>query len=941
MKTKRTSLFIILIAAVVWLSPVKSAEASNVTMPAQIHEKVVETDIGPGVVHESRQRFTASGWWNINVIRIDLTNEYNSLGSLYNPLGVSNRDSISAMVEKNGAIAGINGDFYNYTPVPNSLGALIDNGKIISSPNKLPIFYLEDQEAFIDYFTTNMSLTNWRTAYQMPVMSINKVSNNFDTIMLFNSDWGEKSIGNRFHPDLTEFLVIDGMVVEKRTNGEPFTIPKDDSAFVMASRSSHVNNFEPGDRVILEISITPNHENLQFAISAGGMILIDGQPSNTDVVVAGNHPRTGMGISKRGDEVILVTIDGRDTYFQGVSQEMFGSIMRDLGAWNAVNLDGGGSTTMALKPSGESKATVVNKPSEGTQRLVVNGVGVFSSAPYGKPAYINVTADKDSLFTGESAKLNVKIYDRNHNLLSSNPSGIKWSVSRNSGSVSGGNFFADEAGIAKLDASYEGATGTIELRVLSQPEEIITTSDRINVAPGGTASLGILKGVSSGGYTGNLSYSNVKIETVGGIGEVRDGVLYASKNPGSGSIFIRSGNAVKTIYVSVGTQIMFVSSFENESEFSFSGYPAAVEGYVAASKEAIDGNRSIELGYDFSFGTGTRAAYIDFNTTPDGIPLPGSPSKISLWAYGDESGAWLRGTIIDAQNKSHTIDFAKTIDFVDWKQLEASISTDVTFPISLKRVYVAEVDESKQTVGNILIDNLSVFTPTPYDYSIVPQNTKVNDPLNANTSSNNGSYKMTVYSEPVISGNTLFARVVSTDRLVGLTQRLSGSDLGIQIGNMTQNFKSALIHSKTMTAGSTYGVERNRNLAVITLQAGSGGLRTQDSSQWTRLVQELEYGTEDNLVLIINRPISTFTDTMEAELFRELVAQAAEDGRNIFVVQSGSKNDSQLRDSVRYIELTGTKASKPDDLSSYSYFELVLDGRNVSYQVVRPFSLNN
>ncbi len=47
------------------------------------------------------------------------------------------------------------------------------------------------------------------------------------------------------------------------------------------------------------------------------------------------------------------------------------------GAYNAINLDGGGSTTMAIKPVDEQVTKVVNKPSEGGERRVVNGVGVF------------------------------------------------------------------------------------------------------------------------------------------------------------------------------------------------------------------------------------------------------------------------------------------------------------------------------------------------------------------------------------------------------------------------------------------------------------------------------------------------------------------------------------------------------------------------------------
>lgn len=936
MKIRKTTVLIMLIAAIIWLSPASLSEAANIQLPEKIYETVNKTPVSPGVVHENYQRFTASGWWNINVLRVDLTDKYTSVGSLFNPSGLSSRDSIGGMVEKKNAIAGINGDFYNFQPIPNSLGALVDNGRILSSPNHLPVFYLEDDEAFVDYFTTKITLTNWRSGYQLPVTTINKVSTNFDTIMMFNSNWGTKSIGNRFHQDLTEFLVVNDIVVDKRTGGAAFDIPADENAFVIASRSSWVNDFQPGDRVQLDISITPDLRNLQFAIGAGGIILKDGQATNTDVVVSGNHPRTGIGISKDSEEIILVTIDGRDSSFKGVSQEMFGAILKDMGAWNGVNLDGGGSTTMVVKPSGEAKATVVNKPSEGTQRLVVNGVGVFSSAPVGKADRLEISSVKSSVFIGESSALTVKIYDQYHNLIATNPSDIRWRVSGDVGRVNNGSFFAESSGIAKLTATYQGVTGEVEIRVLSSVVEISTTVDSFNVAAGGSRNLGKLIGIDKSGYSGELSYSNVSVSVKGNIGEFKDGVFYAARNVGAGSLILKSGDAVKTIKVSVGSQSMEVASFEEGINYRFSGYPAAVLGSAVPSTDAVDGKSSIELIYDFSKGEGTRAAYVDFLNTAKGIALPGSPVRIGLMVNGDSSGTWLRGTLLDSAGKSHVIDFSKAIDHKGWKQLEASVPDGVTYPVSLQRVYVAEVNEQKLTVGRILIDALTVHTPTPFDDSVEIISTKVQDPLEKTIQ---GGYRLAVYSEPSIVGNTLFSKIVSSSRLTGLIQRLNGANVGVQLGNMSQGFKSSISHNRVLSGGAVYGIHKEGELTVITLQASSEGIRAQDSSQWTRLMKEFNSG-ERNLILVINRSVTSFSDTMEASLLHKLLVEASESGRNVFVVQSGSKNISQLRDGVRYIELTGTKASTPYELSGYSYFELSIDGRNSNYQVVSPFKLS-
>ncbi|MFG1916973.1 phosphodiester glycosidase family protein [Micromonospora sp. NPDC048898] len=53
--------------------------------------------------------------------------------------------------------------------------------------------------------------------------------------------------------------------------------------------------------------------------------------------------------------------------------------MRTLGAHDAVNLDGGGSNTVAVREPGQAAATARNSPSDGTECLVANGIGIFLS----------------------------------------------------------------------------------------------------------------------------------------------------------------------------------------------------------------------------------------------------------------------------------------------------------------------------------------------------------------------------------------------------------------------------------------------------------------------------------------------------------------------------------------------------------------------------------
>jgi exopolysaccharide biosynthesis protein len=89
-------------------------------------------------------------------------------------------------------------------------------------------------------------------------------------------------------------------------------------------------------------------------------------------------PRTAAGISPDGRRVHLLVADGRSPVSTGLNLRETADLMASLGAADAVNLDGGGSTTMAVRTPGTPHATVRNAPSDGEQRQVPNGIGVFT-----------------------------------------------------------------------------------------------------------------------------------------------------------------------------------------------------------------------------------------------------------------------------------------------------------------------------------------------------------------------------------------------------------------------------------------------------------------------------------------------------------------------------------------------------------------------------------
>ena len=108
-------------------------------------------------------------------------------------------------------------------------------------------------------------------------------------------------------------------------------------------------------------------------IAGNPTLLKDGVITATDCPASfcHRHPRTGVGVTPEG-KLLLVTVDGRQRRSVGMTTRQFAKLFRRLGARWALNLDGGGSTTMFVK------GDVVNRPSDsGGERAVSSALLVL------------------------------------------------------------------------------------------------------------------------------------------------------------------------------------------------------------------------------------------------------------------------------------------------------------------------------------------------------------------------------------------------------------------------------------------------------------------------------------------------------------------------------------------------------------------------------------
>ena len=114
--------------------------------------------------------------------------------------------------------------------------------------------------------------------------------------------------------------------------------------------------------------------NVYTAVAGSQMLLINGK--NVAPVDTLN-PRTAVGLSQGNRYLYMMVIDGREAdHSAGATLFDTGTWLSRFGAYNGLNLDGGGSTAMLQSIS--NQATVLNQPSDGQQRVVGNNLGVFA-----------------------------------------------------------------------------------------------------------------------------------------------------------------------------------------------------------------------------------------------------------------------------------------------------------------------------------------------------------------------------------------------------------------------------------------------------------------------------------------------------------------------------------------------------------------------------------
>lgn len=170
------------------------------------------------------------------------------------------------------------------------------------------------------------------------------------------------------------FLVDTGCQVA--INAAPFKPVRneehlsEDVLGLMISRGEIISPQEPGypgllitrDRRIIIADPPFSDSDIESADTAvcGFKIILRAGKNTGDA--ANIHPRTAAGVSRDGDTLYLLVIDGRQPgYSEGATTAELGAWLAALGAFEGISLDGGGTTTMVLRDA-NGKPEILNRP---------------------------------------------------------------------------------------------------------------------------------------------------------------------------------------------------------------------------------------------------------------------------------------------------------------------------------------------------------------------------------------------------------------------------------------------------------------------------------------------------------------------------------------------------------------------------------------------------
>ncbi len=357
----------------VGLWPLKKKAAAE-----KVVKELKKAGIASRVDYLGDDGFKTTGPWNVQVVMID---PRRFRGTYQATLGryTGKRETTSAMAKRAGAVAAVNGGFFSirapraYSGDPTGISVV--GGRLLSEavPGRTAIV-LRGRSARVTELDS-IVMVKAPDGSTAKVTGVNRTPAQ-EELVLYTEDLGTKTPRDQ---GVEAIIDAQGEIVKVRTAGG--AVPRGTRVLhgtgAMADwlwsvawqgRQMRISTKVVDLRTRRRIALTPN----THILGSGVGILRNGRQYITaatdgmasDHMILRRHPRTLAGVTKSGS-LILATVDGRAPGVTvGANMLEAARLMRWLGARNAINLDGGGSSTMVVNNK------VVNAPSDGAERPV-------------------------------------------------------------------------------------------------------------------------------------------------------------------------------------------------------------------------------------------------------------------------------------------------------------------------------------------------------------------------------------------------------------------------------------------------------------------------------------------------------------------------------------------------------------------------------------------
>lgn len=333
-----------------------SIEQKTANFNQEIRQKYkngVIVDVDKGVKHIKLLKYYQGKPVKINVIEInsDINPNLHLTPALASET-LGRKSTITNIAKNNNSIVAINGTFFKpATGVP--LGTLMIDKKMYTGPvyNRVAMGIFDNK---YDMARIQLDASVKSGNDIVKVDNINQPRMLSTYVIVYTKEWGKTAPASPKYGK--QIAVEDNKVIE--TSSAPLAIPE--NGFVIVGPVSKLDKLLKAKKINLDIATIPGWEGVNHIIGGGPYLVKDGQVF-VDVSeqklnsIGGKNPRSAIGYTA-DNHLIIVAVDGRESSSVGLTLYELANFMKSIGCFNAMNLDGGGSTVLYVN------GKVVNDP---------------------------------------------------------------------------------------------------------------------------------------------------------------------------------------------------------------------------------------------------------------------------------------------------------------------------------------------------------------------------------------------------------------------------------------------------------------------------------------------------------------------------------------------------------------------------------------------------